>query len=31
MISLRQAGIQKIFTGVSTIEEIVRETLSAED
>ena len=31
MISLRQAGVQKIFAGVSTIEEIVRETLSAED
>ncbi|TVR15967.1 MAG: type II/IV secretion system protein [Planctomycetota bacterium] len=31
MVSLRQAGIQKVFAGVSTIEEIVRETLSAED
>ena len=31
MVSLRQAGIQKIFAGVSTIEEVVRETLSAED
>ncbi|TVR43845.1 MAG: pilus assembly protein PilB [Planctomycetota bacterium] len=31
MVSLRQAGIQKVFAGVSTIEEVVRETLSAED
>ena len=31
MVSLREAGINKIFQGVTTIEEVVRETLAAED
>jgi type IV pilus assembly protein PilB len=31
MISLRDAGIQKVFAGVTTIEEVVKETLSVED
>ncbi len=31
MRTLRDAGIQKIFAGLSTIEEVVRETLAVED
>ena len=31
MKTLRDSGIQKIFAGVTTIEEVVRETLAAED
>ena len=31
MTTLRDAGINKIFQGVTTIEEVVRETLAAED
>ena len=31
MISLREAGIAKIFQGVTTIEEVVKETLNAMD
>jgi type IV pilus assembly protein PilB len=31
MRTLRDAGVQKIFAGLTTIEEIVRETLSVED
>ena len=31
MVSLREAGINKIFQGVTTIEEVVRETLAADD
>ncbi|MCK6489179.1 MAG: Flp pilus assembly complex ATPase component TadA [Planctomycetes bacterium] len=31
MRSLRDAGIQKIYAGLSTIEEVVRETLAVEE
>jgi len=31
MRTLRDAGIQKVFAGLSTIEEVVKETLAAED
>ena len=31
MRTLRDAGIQKIFAGLSTIEEVVKETLALED
>jgi type IV pilus assembly protein PilB len=31
MRTLRDAGIQKIFAGLSTIEEVVKETLAMED
>ena len=31
MRTLRDAGIQKIFAGITTIEEVVRETLAFED
>jgi type IV pilus assembly protein PilB len=31
MRSLRDAGIQKIYAGLTTIEEVVRETLAVED
>ncbi len=31
MRTLRDAGIQKIFAGLTTIEEVVRETLAVED
>ena len=31
MRPLRDAGIQKVFAGLSTIEEVVRETLAVED
>jgi type IV pilus assembly protein PilB len=31
MRSLRDAGIQKVFAGLTTIEEVVRETLAVED
>ncbi len=31
MRTLRDAGIQKVFAGLTTIEEVVRETLAAED
>ncbi len=31
MRPLREAGIQKIFSGLTTIEEVVRETLAIED
>ena len=31
MRSLRDAGIQKIFAGLTTIEEVVRETLAVDD
>jgi len=31
MRTLRDAGIQKIFAGITTIEEVIRETLAAED
>jgi type IV pilus assembly protein PilB len=31
MRALRDAGIQKIFAGLTTIEEVVRETIAAED
>ena len=31
MRPLREAGIQKIFAGLTTIEEVVRETLAAEE
>jgi type IV pilus assembly protein PilB len=31
MRTLRDAGIQKIYAGITTIEEVIRETLAAED
>jgi type IV pilus assembly protein PilB len=31
MRTLRDAGIQKIYSGITTIEEVLRETLAAED
>ena len=31
MRTLRDAGIQKVFAGLTTIEEVVRETLAVED
>jgi type IV pilus assembly protein PilB len=31
MISLRDAGISKVFAGLTTIEEVVKETISVED
>ena len=31
MRTLRDAGIQKIFSGLTTIEEVVRETMAAEE
>jgi type IV pilus assembly protein PilB len=31
MRTLRDAGIQKIFAGITTIEEVLRETLAVED
>jgi len=31
MRTLRDAGIQKVFAGLTTIEEVVRETLAAEE
>jgi type IV pilus assembly protein PilB len=31
MRPLRDAGVQKVFAGLSTIEEVVRETLAAEE
>ncbi|MFW5882510.1 MAG: GspE/PulE family protein [Planctomycetota bacterium] len=31
MVSLREAGINKIFQGVTTIEEVVKETLNIND
>lgn len=31
MVSLRDSGIAKVFQGITTIEEVVKETLSADD
>jgi type IV pilus assembly protein PilB len=31
MRTLRDAGVQKIFAGLTTIEEVIRETLAGED
>jgi type II secretory ATPase GspE/PulE/Tfp pilus assembly ATPase PilB-like protein len=31
MRTLRDAGIQKIYAGITTIEEVIRETIAAED
>jgi type IV pilus assembly protein PilB len=31
MRTLRDAGIQKVYAGITTIEEVLRETLAAED
>ena len=31
MRTLRDAGIQKIYAGLTTIEEVIRETLATED
>ena len=31
MRTLRDAGIQKIYAGLTTIEEVMRETLASED
>jgi type IV pilus assembly protein PilB len=31
MKTLRDSGIQKVFAGLTTIEEVIRETLAAED
>ncbi len=31
MRTLRDSGIQKVFAGLTTIEEVVRETLAAEE
>ncbi len=31
MVGLREAGVNKIFGGMTTIEEIVRETISSDD
>jgi hypothetical protein len=31
MRPLRDSGIQKVFAGLTTIEEVVRETLAVEE
>jgi type II secretory ATPase GspE/PulE/Tfp pilus assembly ATPase PilB-like protein len=28
MIPLRESGLEKVFTGVTTIEEVIRETVA---
>jgi type II secretory ATPase GspE/PulE/Tfp pilus assembly ATPase PilB-like protein len=31
MRTLRDAGVQKVFAGLTTIEEVMKETLAAEE